>query len=145
MIIIVEPLFIEIPYTVLGIITTIYPQSRLVPIFNIWVPMEALVWGLVDLFLAIVYIRQVKKLWIEETTNPKMRKVLLRLIFMCAICFGANIVNTTISFAMTQRNLVLAISVSRPNFYQIPQMFILTLSLALSICRPVEGRARCVI
>jgi hypothetical protein len=76
--------------------------------------MEALVWGLVDAFLSVVYILQVKKLWFQEPVHPKIRKVLWRLIVMCAICFGANVVNTTIAFAMTQRDMILAISVSNP-------------------------------
>jgi hypothetical protein len=111
-VIIAEPLFIEFPYVVMNIITSIYPQSQLVRVLNVWVPLEALVWGLVDAFLALVYILQVKKLWIQESADPKIRKVLWRLIFMCAICFGANVINTTVAFAMEQRDLVLSISVS---------------------------------
>jgi hypothetical protein len=130
-VIIVEPLLIEIPYTVFSIITTIYPQSPLVRILNVWVPLEALLWGVVDLFLSVVYILQVKKLWIDGTTHPKMRNILWRLVFMCAICFCANLVNITTSFAMTQRYLVSAISVSRPNFN--PHLFLHTLLTILPI------------
>jgi hypothetical protein len=109
-----ETVLVEIPLVIMTITTTLSSNRELERVMKVWVPMEALVWGIVDALLAVVYILQVKKLWLEGSSNRKMRRVLCRLIFMCGICFCANVINTTVAFALMKKDLVLAISVSLP-------------------------------
>lgn len=108
-----QSVLIEFPLIIFSIIITLYPNHPVREVLKVWLPMEALAWAMVDAGLSAVYVWLVKRLWMQESGDKKVRRVLWRLIIMCGISLSANMVNVTATFAMTNTRKIEAISVSQ--------------------------------